>query len=172
MEEFRKIIERGKVDLSVSTAGLFQIFTLIFLIGACAFGLYKMNVVDDPNRLDQPVAFYNVLFPILILLLAWILFLSIGKLKTIAYPNASPIDRKAKGVEKIASDNKWKLKKKEMNYYFFWENNWIFRSYYITIVFDENSFHINSYPSLDKFIDFGASKRNSNEVYKQIEACL
>jgi len=172
MEEFKKIIEKGKVDLSVSTVGFFQILTPIFLIVACTFGMYKMNIIDDPERLDQPVAFYNVLFPILILLLAWIVLLSIRKLKTIAYPNSNPVDRKAKAVEKVASDNKWKLKKKDMNYYFFWENNWIFRSYYITIVFDENSFHINSYPSLNKIIDFGASERNSNEVYRQIEACL
>jgi hypothetical protein len=88
------------------------------------------------------------------------------------YEDNTPINRKILQVQKAADINKWKLKRQEPNYFLYWENNWISQSYYITIVIDDNGFYINSYPFLDRNLDFGASQRNSDSIYDEMKGCL
>jgi hypothetical protein len=172
MERFQKIIEKGRVDLlTASSGGIINLCARILMIGFCLYALYALNFSTKPNPLNQPVDFLNVVFIILTILCIYLFFLSLQKLKIKFYKSISSFEKKKSAIETIAAANKWKLEKAEMNYYFFWENNYIL-SYYITIVFDEKGFYINSYPFLDKILDFGSSQKNSDDIYDQIKGCL
>ena len=172
MEHFRHIIEKGRVNLMTNSGGIITLSTRIIMIAVCLYVLYKMNFSNNENLEDQPIPFLNLLFTISTIVCIYLLILSLQKLKTKFYKDVSSTERKDSAIQKVATRNKWKLKSKEKNYYFFWENNYIFQSYYITIVFDEQGFYVNSYPFLDRIIDFAASQQNSDAIFEQLKGCL
>jgi len=173
MERYKTIIEKGRVDFrSVSTGGILDLIFRAIIVGICLYVLYSLYFLKDPNAIEKPIAFYKAVFVILTTLSVYFFIIARKKLKVQLYSDKSNIERKRKAVEKCATDYKWKLKKSELNYYFFWENNLIFQSYYVTIVLDEEGFYINSYPSFDRVFDFGASQKNSDEIYELLKEYL
>jgi len=171
MERFRKIIEKGKVELTNVGGGIINFITGILVLVACLYALYKLNHSSKP-RDDQPVDFFNIVFVLLIILCIYILILCILKLKIKLYKDNNPVEKKKLLIERFAEKNKWKLIKAETNYYLYWENNWIFGSYYVTLVVDDKGFYINSYPFYKTVLDFGASQRNSDEIYEELRELL
>ena len=175
MDRYQKIIETRRVRFYSVSSTWITILTYVVMVGVCIYMLYDLNFSSAQRREDepmQPTLFYNIAFIILAIIGSYFLIITPQKLKVRFYENNSSISRKILLIQKTADINKWKLKKKETNYFLYWENNWIFQSYYITIVIDNNGFYINSYPFLDRNLDFGASQRNSDSIYDEMKGCL
>jgi len=175
MELYQNVIEKRRVQFTSVSTSWIGILTYVMMIGASIYVLYDLNFSpghDSDDKPIQPTLFYNIAFTILLITCCYFLIITPQKLKVRFYENSTPISRKILLIQKAAEINKWKLKKKETNYFLYWENNWIFRSYYITIVIDDNGFYINSYPFLDRNLDFGASQKKSDSIYNEMKGCL
>ena len=176
MEKYEVIIDKGKISTSDISTSFSTWLTPVFLFVMGVFALYQLNYTSQPistNETDfyqnSSHVLYNILFSLIAIFGIYLLFNSGKILKVIFCKDSKPVESKEKVIEKLMSDNKWKLVKKDINYYQFWENNIIAQSYYITIVFDEKGFYINSYPYLNRVIDFGKSKKRSNEISESIK---
>src|SRR4029077_15387194 len=104
MERFRKIIEKGKVELTNVGGGIINFITGILVLVASLYALYKLNYSSKP-RDDKPVDFFNIVFVLLIILCIYILILCILKLKIKLYKDNNPVEKKKLLIERFAEKN-------------------------------------------------------------------
>jgi hypothetical protein len=170
IEISKRIIREGRI----STADFGESFTVfgftVFMLIICVYGFYYVNThwtnEEEPNN----VLWGNIALFLITITLIWSLVAARNKLQIRFYEDDRPLDRKYVVINRLQKSNHWKLKKKEENYYLFFENNLMFQSYYITIIPTEKGFYINSFPSRGRVIDLGDSQKNSDEIFEEIES--
>ncbi len=174
MEPFETIIQKGKISDLNAHINVWGIPIFLLLISACC--VYGLNFTSRPVLPGQSEYYQSTTDLILTVVCSLMMILSTYQLtraekilRLVFYKDVGSNEYKEKVIEKLVFNNKWKLNKSDKNYYRFWENNIFLQSYFITIVFDEKGFYVNSYPYLNRIIDFGLSERRSKEICASIK---
>ncbi len=177
MERYEMIIKSGKV-LNISARIHIWGIPIIILLSSL-WTVYDINFASKPIPIDETEYFQSRSNFILTILLSFFAIFSIyllarGEkiLKTVVHNDSRPNRDKEKVIEKLGYLNNWKLSKRDKNIYEFWENNFLFQSYDITIVFDENGFYVNTLPTVTQVLDFGYCRKKSEEICSTIKDYL
>ncbi|SRR5258706_15070988 len=173
MEKYQEIISKGKVSASEFGYSFLAWGSNILIILVSIWGFYYVNTkwtTDDrePNK----VIWGNIVMIFLAIFSSYILILTKKKLRLRFYKDKRTIEKKHHVIQHLKNENHWRLKKEDINYYLFFENNILISSYYITIVIDESGFYLNCFPFKSRVLDFGRSNRYCDELYKSIHDCL
>jgi hypothetical protein len=177
MELHELIIKSGKVKNISARIHIWVIPILILL--SCLWAVYDINFTPKPIPIEETEYFlsrsnfiFTILFSLFIIFCIYLLARGEKILKTVVLKDSRSNSDKEKIIEKLRYLNNWKLSKKDKNIYEFWENNFYFQSYDITIVFDEKGFYVNTLPTVTQVLDFGYCRKKSEEICSAIKEYL
>lgn len=175
MENYEEIIKRGSIRMKdvPSNYGIWVLPISFFFVSL--YALYASNT--EPALLDSSETEYYQewsatlfnLFLMVIFAFSIYLLLTAKRFFNLVFVKCTLDDsEKEKIIARLKEDNKWEVQKKEDFHWLFYEHHLVTSSYYITVLYDEKGFYVNSFPFTKKVIDFGSKQKRSEEICESI----
>ncbi len=167
MERYESIIRNGRISNITARIHIWGI-PIVILLGSLGgiYNIFTTNSIPsgETEYFQSKTNFIlTVIFSLFIVFSIFLLARGERILKTVFLKDSRSIDDKESAIEKLMLSYNWDLSKRDKNYYKFWENNFIFIDYEITIVFDENGFYVNTCPTYE-ILDFGDCRKKSERI--------